>query len=416
MNHLFEFEIVKEIMKWQVDLLPLFIPVLFLFVFLEWRKTRKKQKGTFKFESTVLNISFGLIERVFEVYFFFGVFLAYKFVEQNFGLLEISLSSIPMWIVCMFALDFVIYWYHRTGHTVSFFWAAHVVHHQCEEFNLTVAFRNGIFPHIFRSFYILVLPFLGFPAEMILVCLGISGLWQFFIHTTTVNKMGVLENFMMTPSLHRVHHASNEKYLDKNFGGMFIIWDRLLGTYQIEEEPVQFGIVKPVNTFSLWKAYTHVWEDLFYAAKERKSIKEFMQVWFGKPADVYEKFVNKTSINDRPSHLKLPKRVVYYLISQMMITISGMVVLLVYKEMLPEWIFIAIALMVVFSSFSFCFLLEGKKWTFELERVRLIVLCGILCAISGSILMNWICAITVFYLIWMELIEMKFQSKHKLKS
>ncbi len=413
MYNLLKFDFIKEIMSWQIDLLPLFIPVLFLFIFFEWRKTKKKNKESFRFESTVLNISFGLIERIFEVYFFLNVFFAYKFINNNFSLIDISTSSVLSWIICLFALDFVIYWYHRLGHTVSFLWAAHVVHHQCEEFNLTVAFRNGIFPHIFRSIFMVSLPLIGFPAEMILISLAISGIWQFFIHTTTIKKLGILEEFMMTPSLHRVHHASNEKYLDKNFGGMFIIWDRMLGTYCKEEETVKFGIVKPVNTFNLWKAYTHVWEDLFKASISTNSIKQALQVWLDKPGNVYEQFVQNNPVSaERESHFILPRRVIYYLISQLLITVTGMIVLLVYKEMMPTWFFISIALVVVLSSFSFCFLLEAKKWTFGLERARLLILCFILCSFCSSFFIHWICGLTVFFLLWLEVCDHKITKQN----
>ena len=408
MYNLLKFDFIKEIMSWEIDLLPLSIPVLFLFIFFEWRKTNKKNKESYRFESTVLNISFGLIERIFEVYFFLTVFFVYKYINQNFSLIDISTSSFLSWIICLFVLDFVIYWYHRAGHTVSFLWAAHVIHHQCEEFNLTVAFRNGIFPHIFRSIFMIPLPLIGFPAEMILISLAISGIWQFFIHTTTIKKIGILEEFMMTPSLHRVHHASNEKYLDKNFGGMFIIWDRLMGTYCKEEETVRFGIVKPVNTFNLWKAYTHVWKDLLKASKSTNSIKQVLQIWLDKPGKVYEQFVhNNFALTERKSHLVLPKRIIYYLISQLLITTTGLIFLLAYKEIMPTWFFVSIALLVVFSSFSFSFLLEAKKWTFGFERMRLLVLCFILSSFLSSFFINWICGITIFFLLWLEVCDYK---------
>lgn len=424
-----------------IDLLPLTIPVLFLFVFLEWRRSKKQNKKAFRFESTILNISFGLIERVFDVYFFVGVFFIYGIIQQKMGLFQISNQSILMWPVCLMVMEFIIYWYHRAGHTVSLLWGAHVAHHQCEEFNLTVAFRNAIFPHIFRSVFMLALPLIGFPAEMILICFTVSGLWQFFIHTTTINKLGFLEEFMMTPSLHRVHHGSNPEYLDKNFGGMFIIWDRLFGTYAKEEETVRYGIVKPLQTWNMLKAYTHVWQDLFKASRKDFTLKEKFEIWFGKPGDVYNKYVgidaddnvdvaeNNTiliaccdidtehneqceqehshfSLSNIPDMPNLPRRIIYYLITQLSITSVFMIVLLMYKDFISLSHYFLAALMIVFSSFSFCFLLDGKKWALELEEFRLVLLCFLPVFFTGSLPIAIGISIIVC-LLWMEFIRLK---------
>ena len=274
-----------------IHLLPLFIPLLFLLVYLEWRHDVNERKETgqsnFDFQSSLTNISFGMIERIFDVFFFLGLIAVFNYIQSAVGLFDIQINHVFAWISCFFLLDFIIYWFHRSGHTINLLWGAHVTHHQCEQFNLTVAFRNSIFPHIFRSFYMLILPILGFPGEMIIICLTVSGIWQFCIHTKHINKLGILEKFMMTPSHHRVHHGKNPIYIDKNFGGFFIIWDRIFGTFQEEIGEVEFGITSYVQHNNALIAMTHVWKDIAHISSQKKNIFSAIKLWFQSPYRFY---------------------------------------------------------------------------------------------------------------------------------
>lgn len=290
-----------------IHLLPLFIPLLFILVFLEWKHDMEERKETgkasFNFQSSLTNISFGMIERVFDVFFFLALMGLFNYISANFGLFTFSKSSVLSWLACFVLLDFVIYWFHRSGHTINLLWGAHVTHHQCEEFNLTVAFRNSIFPHIFRSVYMLILPFLGFSGEMVIICLTISGIWQFGIHTKHIKKLGFLEWFMMTPSHHRVHHGRNPLYIDKNFGGSLIIWDRLFGTFQEEIEEVDFGITDKKSYNNPLEAMTHVWTDILFVAKGKKSFREQFAIWFQTPARFYSE--NEAKLATKKSAIQI---------------------------------------------------------------------------------------------------------------
>ncbi|CAM5735356.1 sterol desaturase family protein [Mycolicibacterium aubagnense] len=170
------------------------------------------------------------------------------------------------WIALFVADDFLYYWYHRTHHTIRVFWASHVVHHSSEHYNLSTALRQTWTPFTALPFW-LPLAFLGFSPWMILLQQSISLLYQFFIHTERVGKLWrPIEFVMNTPSHHRVHHGSNSQYLDTNYGGILIIWDRLFGSFEPEGERVVYGLTKNIKTFNPLRVATHeyagIWRDV----------------------------------------------------------------------------------------------------------------------------------------------------------
>ncbi|WP_182380134.1 sterol desaturase family protein [Nocardioides sp. WS12] len=170
---------------------------------------------------------------------------------------ELPADNPWVWGALFFADDFLYYWYHRTHHTIRVFWASHVVHHSSEFYNLTTALRQPWTPFSSLPFW-LPLAFLGFEPWMILLQQSISLVYQFFIHTERINHMWKpIELVMNTPSHHRVHHGSQSQYLDKNYAGILIIWDRMFGTFEPEGERVKFGLTKNVNSFNPFRVATH---------------------------------------------------------------------------------------------------------------------------------------------------------------
>jgi sterol desaturase/sphingolipid hydroxylase (fatty acid hydroxylase superfamily) len=173
------------------------------------------------------------------------------------------------WILLFFADDLAYYWYHRTHHTIRVFWASHVVHHSSQRYNLSTALRQPWTPFSSLPFW-LPLAFLGLPPWMILLQQSISLLYQFFIHTERVGALWrPVELVMNTPSHHRVHHGANPQYLDKNYGGILIVWDRLFGTFEPEGERVVYGLTKNINSFNPLRVATHefaaIWHDVRHA-------------------------------------------------------------------------------------------------------------------------------------------------------
>lgn len=350
------------------------IPVLMLIVFLEWKYSKKDNREIFRFESTVLNICCGIIERSFDLFILLGTYLLFQFVHTNFSLFIINDAYLINWLICLFAVEFMIYWYHRAGHSVNFLWAAHVTHHQCEEFNYTVAFRNHFLPNVFRAFWLGLLAIIGFQAEMIMLSVIISGLWQFLLHTTLIDRLGFLEHFMTTPSAHRVHHGINEEYLDKNFGGMLIIWDKIFGTYAIEKAEVKYGITTTFTSIDPIEAYTHVWSDLIKVHKKVNSLKEKMSIWFGTPEYFYNKYKNQLNRSSKPTVVNLTPSLVYYITLQLVVMIVLLMVVMAFEDFFTATHLFILASFLIFSAISVCKLMENNQLAFSLEKIRCLMM------------------------------------------
>lgn len=356
-----------------IHMLPLFLPAMFLMIWLEWQHDKAHGKQQYKFQSSIMNICCGLIERVMDVYIFIGLFLWFNYLQSHVGLLEISATSPIAWLAVILGVDFLIYWFHRGGHTINLLWGAHVTHHQCEEYNLTVAFRNSIFPHIFRGVVLSLLAIIGFGGEMIILALTVNGIWQFAIHTTKIDKMGVLEKFMATPSSHRVHHGSNDLYLDKNFGGMLIVWDKLFGTYQEEIEKPVYGLKNPIVTNNPLHAYTHVWQDMLKASWRANKLKDLVKIWLGTPTEFYSNYKSKESSPARPI-IEMNQSLVYYVIGQIIILNVLLFFTLMFEEFIPPVFRLQTTILLILSSISVCLLMSPSKSIFRLEFFRWILI------------------------------------------
>ena len=194
------------------------IPAFFLFLGLEYFVAiRKKKRHLFKFDSSIANISIGIAERLLNLCltaFFFAVF---TYVYDHFAIWSIPNHWI-VWILLLLITDLIWYWYHRLGHEINVFWAAHIVHHHSEEFNYSVSARITTLQTVVRNAFWIVLPFIGFHPTMVMTILIVHGTYSFFTHTQVIGNLGWLEYILITPSHHGVHHSSNEKYLNKNYG------------------------------------------------------------------------------------------------------------------------------------------------------------------------------------------------------
>lgn len=227
------------------------------------------------------NIGCGVVEQLTGLFVKVFTIALYSYVYQEFRLFTLP-TSWP-WLVLLFiGIDFAYYWAHRMSHEVNLFWIGHVVHHQSEDYNLSVALRQGALQKIFTSPFFLPLAVLGFSDEWFLFLSAFNTLYQFWIHTEWINKLPTWFEFLFnTPSHHRVHHGRNAQYIDKNHGGTLIIWDRLFGTFEPEGEKVQYGVTLPVRSWNpLWAHWLPV-RDLFLQLKV--SAGEFHQVLFRSP-------------------------------------------------------------------------------------------------------------------------------------
>ena len=200
--------------------------------------------------------------------------------------LRLALTDWRVWVAGFFAVEFVYYWFHRWSHTVRWLWTSHAVHHSATEMTFPAAIRLG-WTGAFSGGWILFAPLVavGFHPLMIGALLGANLAYQFFLHTEAVGKLGVLEHVLNTPSHHRVHHASNAGYLDKNFGGVLIVFDRLFGTFAEERagEPLRYGLVHPLNSRNPFVIALHEWGRMGADIFRARSAGAAWRAMFGRP-------------------------------------------------------------------------------------------------------------------------------------
>ena len=197
-----------------------------------------------------------------------------------------DISSLSLWtqvISTLMVIDFIYYWFHRTSHRVRFFWGIHMNHHSSEEMNFLVSLRQAWFNPLFRVPFFFILPLIGFNPFLTFIVGAASTLWAVIQHTQTIGKLGPLEWFMVTPSAHRVHHGVNEEYLNKNFGNLFIVWDRIFGTYAEEKEAVIFGLTNNVKTFNPFRITAFSWIQFVNDFKASKNLSDKFMSFFGSP-------------------------------------------------------------------------------------------------------------------------------------
>lgn len=258
------------------------VPIFALVIAIEALFDRFSQTDVYETEDTWTNIFVGFVSLVFDAVFvaiFSGIYLiCYELTPWR-----MPVDAVSTWIMVIILDDFCFYWLHRTNHESRFFWNFHVVHHSSEYYNLSVAVRQSWFGSAVSWMFYLPLAFLGFPLWMQLTAHGFNVFYQFFIHTQFVRKLGFLEIFMNTPSHHRVHHGINDAYIDKNYGGIFIIWDKMFGTFTAETETPRYGVIKQIKSFNWFWINTHGWAEMFAAMNQRKTLMGKIRCIFDSP-------------------------------------------------------------------------------------------------------------------------------------
>lgn len=272
------------------------MPIFLILVLLEKWYGWKTGKDTVRVMDMISSLSSGVTNVTKDVLGLSVAIISYDWMYRNLAMMQIQ-ESIWVYIIAFIALDFSGYCIHRIQHTTNIFWNAHIVHHSSEEFNLACALRQSIsvFFRIF-TFFLLPAALLGVPGKVIAIVAPLHLFIQFWYHTQLIGKMGFLEKIIVTPSHHRVHHAINPEYIDKNYSQVFIIWDKLFGTFQEEQDhiPPVYGITRPVATWNPVKInFQHLFL-LISDAWRTKNWEDKLKIWFmptgWRPADVAEKY------------------------------------------------------------------------------------------------------------------------------
>jgi len=356
----------------ELHYLALAIPFFLVLMLLEFLFAKKRGKKVFSFSGSIANINVGIAERLSDVMITGLFYFVYDYLHKHFGIFDIKPSAL-LWVVLLLCTDFTWYWYHRLAHEINLFWAAHIVHHQSEDFNYTVSARITVLQAILRTGFWSILPIIGFPAEMITSILLVHGLYPFFVHTQLVGKLGILEYFMVTPSHHRVHHASNPEYLDKNYGDMFIIWDKLFGTFRKEESEIVYGLTHPLkNNSFLWQHF-HFLLELGVAVKREKGFFNKLKLVFGKPERIDPEIRAHVEAKLKITHNEVSagNQLNRYVVFQVVLAACLVFLFTLFENYLSLSFQVLTILMVLLTLINCGAILEQRRWIFYLEYSRL---------------------------------------------
>ncbi len=286
-----------------MDLIALAVPFFLLALLVELAVDRGRGTGLYRANDAINSLSAGTLSTTIGYFTKLLPLIAWGFILENFALIDMPLSwfdasprGIALWVTAALAWDFCYYWFHRFSHEISVLWAAHAVHHQSEDYNLSTALRQTSTGFLFGWIFYVPLFVIGFPLEVLITVNAVNLIYQFWVHTQVIRRMGALDRILVTPSNHRVHHAQNERYIDKNYGGMLILWDRLFGTFEDEhdDDPVVFGVRKPLANWNPFWANLQVYDYLLFDARHARRWRDKLGVWFRRtgwrPPDVEARY------------------------------------------------------------------------------------------------------------------------------
>ena len=387
----------------KINYIAFAIPLFLFFIGLEYLYSKRKGKNFFQYAESVANLNVGIAERLLDVFMTGVFFFVFDYIHTHFALFDIK-AGVFTWIALFLLTDLVWYWYHRLAHEINAFWAVHVVHHQSEDFNYTVSARITVFQAVVRSMFWSVLPFIGFPAVMVSVFLLIHGLYPFFIHTQALGKWGWFEKFMVTPTHHGIHHASNPEYLDKNYGDVLIIWDKMFGTFAKEKKGIQieYGLTKQLKSHSFLWQHFHFPLEIYMNFKYAKGIRAKWLVLFGKPDNLdprYRSILERKLVNVQP-HREPTLAIRQYVTGQTIFSISLLFFTALFEYYLSGIQLFLFSAFVIVSLINSGAILDQRRWIFYLECIRVVIVMieiGVVfrnnwtygCLISMLVIMVW---------------------------
>lgn len=352
------------------------VPVFLLLVLIEYLYLRKRIKNAYSLNDTITNLNIGAGHLLTKSFSGIIILAVYEYLYKNVGLLEIK----PSWYALVFALiayDFFFYWAHRWGHTVNIFWGAHLVHHQSEYYNLSVALRQSWIHTLLAMFVFLPIPMLGIPIEVFGIAASINTFYQFWIHTEAIHKLPKwVEYIFNTPTHHRVHHGINPMYIDKNHAGMFIIWDRMFGTFQEERESPVYGITTPLNSWNPFWSNVHYYVEMVKKMATFKKLNDRLIYLFAKPSwqpnylggEQKLPEVHRNTFVKYNQQASMPLNL--YVLIQFLLIIIGMMAYMYNYENIPLWFRNYSFGLLMISTLACGAIFEQKRWGVFVEYTR----------------------------------------------
>ena len=357
--------------------IPIFIILIGLESFVAYHRGMQVNHAA----DMISSLSSGLTNSTRDGIQFGVVLISYTWLVNHITIYKVENLWLAV-IIAFVAEDFAGYWIHRMSHRVNILWNRHVIHHSSEEYNLSCALRQSISDNI-KFFSILLIPaaVMGIPPALFAIISPVHLFLQFWYHTRLIDKMGILENILVTPSHHRVHHAINPEYLDKNYSQIFIIWDKLFGTFQPEEKsnPPVYGILRPAKTWNpVLINFKHLWQ-LTKDAYRANSYWDKIRIWFmptgWRPLDVAEKFSVITIEN--PSSLKKyttenSKLLLGWSYFQLFMTSALMFLIFLKMPLLSKSMILLLGGLLAIHVMAYTLLLDGKKVAIVLEGLKFV--------------------------------------------
>lgn len=362
-----------------MDFILYAVPFFFVLIAAELLADRWRGVNNYRVADAINSMSTGVLSTTTGLLTKGVGLVTYGFALEHLALFKLSADSVWVWVLAFVLYDFCYYWLHRMGHERNILWAAHSVHHQSEDYNLSTALRQTSTGFLLSWIFYLPMAVLGVPLLVFVSVAALNLLYQFWVHTKHIPKLGWFEWCFVTPSNHRAHHAQNALYMDRNYGGVFIIWDRLFGSFQEEDdnEPVIFGVTTPLASWNpLWanvQFYAQLWDD----ARRAQSKWDTLRIWFmrtgWRPADVAAKYpMNKPDLSQfRKFEVPLDGRQQLYVVLQFCIYIALGSYLMNLEQRLPTAALVLGWSAVALGLFTLGVALENRPWALKLELLRL---------------------------------------------
>ena len=352
-----------------INPIVLSIPVYFILIVIEWTTDLILKKGRYRFGDVIGNIGCGLTEQLTGIFSKIGVIALYTFIYSNFRITTITHDW--YWGIALFiGVDFFYYWAHRKSHEISLFWVGHIVHHQSEDYNLSVALRQGTFQKLFTAPFFWPLAILGFDPVWFLFIGAFVTVYQFWIHTEYIDKMGWFEWFFNTPSHHRVHHGRDPEYIDKNHGGTLIIWDRIFGTFKEETVTPNYGVTDQLKTYNPISATLKPIVQIFNKVNLSPQFSDKLKSLFLGPGWVSSpNSMNSNSITKKYNPVVNRNRIIYVAIVFMELLALSSFILFQYKSMAFSATLVLV-LMALLTIWTLGNIVDGKPYGIKTEIFR----------------------------------------------
>lgn len=353
------------------------IPVFFLLIGVELFGGLLFNRNYYRLNDAISNISCGISQQVSGAVFKLLGLGLYVVIYQNLKIFTIP-NTWWTYIILFILIDFLYYWFHRYSHEINAFWGAHVVHHQSEDYNLSVALRQSAFQGFISSVFYLPLAIAGFDPLIFAIIGTFQTLYQFWIHTEAIRKLPFwFEYIFNTPSHHRVHHGRNPEYIDKNHGGTLIIFDRLFGTFEPEINPVVYGVTKPLASWNpIWANFDY-YSDLTKNSLKIPGLLNKLRLWIDRPGWMpealggVEKIPEVSRITSKKYDTKISKEILFYVLLQFSLTLVATTAFLSAFSNLVLLHSVCLSFIILWTISNLGSILELKKWTLISEFARL---------------------------------------------